>query len=167
MMTMTMWGSTRMTDAGPPAAAAPPPLQADPNASSGSLFEFNRPTVVALLYFATWFTGFSCVLGVILAYVWRAEPLSDWERSHHDYHIRTFWMLLGLVAGALMLVIVVLLAAYPSPPSQANDAVILLTLIAVGLLLMVGLVWLALRCVNALIKAQCRRPMPRPATWLV
>jgi len=59
-------------------------------------FEFNQPTIVALCYLASAVTGFPMLIGVILAYVWQGAPESDWETSHFRFHIRSFWIGIGL-----------------------------------------------------------------------
>lgn len=111
-----------------------------PEAASG--FDLNRPTIIALLYLASFLTGITALIGLVLAYVWKNEPHEPWERSHYSYHIRSFWY--GLI-GSLICGI--------------------LTLILIGLLGFVVLaVWLAVRTVLALLKAQRREPIPDPET---
>lgn len=146
-----------------PAPGAPPPLLRDPNASTGPLFEFNRPTVIVLLYLATYFTGLSAVVGVILAYVWRAEA-TEWEASHLTWLIRTFW--LGLAAMIIgLLAMLVGLAASSGGGVLGVDP--LAGILLAVLIVPAGLIWLLARCVRCLIRAQQRQPMPRPHSWLV
>lgn len=121
-----------MTDSdpsGPPAAAG---------------FDFNRPTIIALLYLASFLTAITGLVGLVLAYVWKNEPHEPWEPSHLSFHIRSFWY--GLV-GALVCAI--------------------LSFILIGLLGFVALaVWFVVRTVLALLKAQRREAIPDPATLL-
>ena len=107
-------------------------------------FEFNRPTIISLLYLSSAVLGVTAIVGVVLAYVWKGEAHDDWESSHFEYLVRTFWLaLLGAaVSVLLMLVLIGFILA-----------------VAVGVLVIV-------RCVLSLINAQKRMPMPNPQTWL-
>lgn len=107
-------------------------------------FDFNRPTIVALLYLIGVVTAAPTILAVILAYVWRSDVGEPWEASHYRYHIRSFW--LGLLWGAIGF---------------------LTMLLGVGfvILLLIPL-WLAVRSIVALAAAQRREPVPNPDSWL-
>jgi len=107
-------------------------------------FDFNRPTVISLLYLCSFFTGITALVGVVLAYVWRGETHEPWETTHYRYLIRTFWLgLLGGIAGAI------------------------LTLVLIGFLILPAVVVLVVvRCVLSLVNAQKRQPMPNADTWL-
>lgn len=108
-------------------------------------FEFNNPTIISLLYLASFLTGITGIVGVVLAYVWKGEPRAAWELSHYEYLIRTFWIFfIGTIVG------VVLIAALIG----------LLILPAVSILVVV-------RCVLSLLAAQKREPMPNPQSWLI
>ena len=48
-------------------------------------FEFNRPTIVNLLYLASPLLGVTAIVGVVLAYVWRGEPHEEWQMHIHFY----------------------------------------------------------------------------------
>jgi uncharacterized membrane protein len=115
----------------------PPPAQ-------GASFDFNRPTIVALLYLVSPLVGITAIVGVVLAYVWRGEPHPDWEDSHYLYLIRTFWI--GLLGSAICVVLMLVLIGFP-------------LLAALAVLIIV-------RCVLALVNAQKRQPMPSPTTLL-
>ena len=106
-------------------------------------FDFNRPTIVSLLYLGGFLTGISAIVGVVLAHIWRGEAHEPWVASHYTYLIRTFWLgLAGFVIGAV------------------------LTVVLVGFLVMIGLsVWIIVRCVMSLSNAQKQAPMPDPETW--
>lgn len=118
----------------------------DPVPASSS-FEFNKPTIVALLYLASLVTGLSMLIGLVLAYVWQGEPASDWEASHYRFHIRSFWI--GLALG--------ILAIIPT----------IMTLGLAGFILypLLGL-WLAVRTIKALLAAQRRDPIFDVETWI-
>ncbi len=107
-------------------------------------FEFNRPTIIGLLFAASYLTGVTAIIGVVLAYVWRAEPHLPWEGTHYAYLIRTFWIgVIGSVLGVLTL------------------------LIGVGFLILFAIgVWALVRTVMSLINAQKREPMKDPQTLL-
>jgi uncharacterized membrane protein len=111
--------------------------------SSG--FDFNHPTIISLLYLASPVLGITGLVGLVLAYVWKGEPHAEWETSHYQYLIRTFWIgLIGTVVSVLLMIVVIGF----------------LLLLAVGVLVLV-------RCVLALVNAQKRQPMPNPETLFV
>ncbi|MBM3594240.1 MAG: hypothetical protein FJX31_00215 [Alphaproteobacteria bacterium] len=108
-------------------------------------FDFNQPTIISLLYLSSFIFGVTGVVGVVLAYVWKAEPKTDWEASHYQYLINTFWI--GFVGSIVS---------------------VLLMIVLIGFLLIVAVAALVLvRCVLSLINAQKRKPMPNPGTLLV
>lgn len=110
-------------------------------------FDFNQPTVVSLLYLASVVTGLPMLIGVVLAYVWKGEAQNGWEESHLRYHVRSFWI--GIALG--------LLFAIPT----------VLTLGVAGFILYPALVlWLIVRSMKSLMKAQRREPMTNVTTWL-
>lgn len=121
---------------------------------------FNRPSLIAVLYLLTWFTGLTAIVGVILAYVWRREPAAEWEQSHWPYLIGTFWIaLLGAVLLGLGIAGVILL------DQQASD----LPALAIALAVILGPAWLIVllvRCIRVLVAAQAERPLPRPHALL-
>ncbi|WP_067734312.1 DUF4870 family protein [Novosphingobium naphthalenivorans] len=109
-------------------------------------FEFNNPTVISLLYLAAWVTGgLTGIIGAVLAFVWRNEPKADWEISHYQYHINSFWIALAGTALGMVLMIVL-----------------------VGFLLMGAVAILVIvRSVLALLNAQKHLPMPNPGSWTI
>jgi uncharacterized membrane protein len=108
-------------------------------------FELNRPTIVALLYLASFVVGITGIVGLVLAYVWRGDNAEAWEAGHYTYHIRTFWI--GLLASVLG---------------------VLLAIIGIGFLILLAVaVWVIVRSVVSLLNAQKRAPMADPATFLV
>jgi uncharacterized membrane protein len=105
-------------------------------------FEFNRPTIIGLLYAGSYITGVSGLIGLVLAYVWRGEAHEPWEATHYTYLIRTFWI--GLIAGVIGFITLIIGIGF-------------LILLAVG-------VWTLVRIVLSLINAQKRAPMADPQT---
>lgn len=124
-----------MTDFDPkPASSAP---------KSG--FDFNQPTIINLLYLASYVTGVTGIVGVVLAYAWRGDAKAAWEVSHYEYAIRTFWLFfLGMVVGTI------------------------LTLVLIGIPILIAVsVLVIVRCVMSILNAQKQVPMPNPGSWLV
>jgi uncharacterized membrane protein len=105
-------------------------------------FEFNRPTIIGLLYAGSYVTGISGIIGIVLAYVWRGETHEPWEATHYTYLIRTFWI--GVIAAVIGIVTLILGIGF-------------LIIMAIG-------IWTLIRVVLSLIKAQKREAMPDPQT---
>jgi uncharacterized membrane protein len=107
-------------------------------------FDFNRPTIIGLLFLASFAVGITGIIGIVLAYVWKNEPHETWEATHYSYNIRTFWFgLIGLFVGAV------------------------LTLVLIGILIFIAVsIWAIIRTILSLVKAQKREPMPDPQTLL-
>lgn len=142
---------------GPPQSMTPPatpgntPPPATPGAQSGpgatpaaTSFDFNQPTIVSLLYLSSFILGVTSIVGVVLAYVWKGESKEEWEASHFQYLINTFWI--GLVGSVISVILMLALIGF--------------------LLLPAVIVLVVVRCVLSLINAQKREPMPNPGTWL-
>lgn len=134
-------------DQGRPVGDTPPPVTPVRASGTASSFDFNRPTVICLLYLSSCVLGVTALIGLVLAYVWRGETQagSAWETSHFTYLIRTFWI--GL-AGAMVSV--------------------LLMIVLIGFVLIIGVaVWVIVRCVLSLVSAQKQEPMPDAETWWI
>ena len=112
--------------------------------SQSSSFDFNHPTIISVLYLSSFVLGVTVIIGVVLAYVWKGEPHGEWETSHYDYLIRTFWI--GLIGSVISFILMIVLIGF-------------LLWIAVAVLVVV-------RSVLSLINAQKQMPMPNPETWL-
>ena len=125
---------------GPVPGTPPPGTQAPPSSS----FDFNHPTIISLLYLSSMVLGVTAIVGIVLAYVWRGEAHPDWETSHYQYLIRTFW--LALVGSVVSVMLMIVLIGFP-------------LLFAIWVLVVI-------RCVLSLINAQKRQPMPNPETLL-
>lgn len=136
-----------MDDTTPTPTPTPEPTvrpQGTPPAATGG-FDLNQPTIISLCYLASFITGITGLVGVVLAYVWKGEPKAEWELSHYQYLIRTFWIgLIGSVVGFVLLIVLI------------GMLVLLATAALVGV-----------RSVLSLINAQKRAPMPNPDSWLV
>ena len=137
-------------------------MSEQPEVRSG--FQFNGPTVVGLLYLATYFTMCSALLGVILAYVWRRQPVPEWQQTQFAYLIRTFWLgLAGYAAMGLAAAAAVTIAG-EGPVRGAATVALTVLCFGGGLLLTVLLL---VRCARAIVTAQQRVPMVRPRSWTV
>lgn len=143
-------GDDRGNLEGPPASMSNPqagaqhsPPPSGPAATSPS-FDLNQPTIISLLYLSSFVLGITGLVGVVLAYVWKGQGGEEWEQSHYQYLINTFWI--GLVGGVVSVVLMVVLIGF-------------LLIFAVGALVVV-------RCVLSLINAQKREAMPNPGTLL-
>ena len=83
-------------------------------------------------------------MGIVLAHVWQGDNQASWADSHFSYLIRTFWFgFLGMIIAGV------------------------LSVVLIGFLMMpvIG-VWVGVRSVLSLIKAQRQEPMPDPKTLL-
>ena len=129
-----------------PTSSAEPAVrpQGTPPAAAGG-FDFNQPTIIGLLYIASFVTGITAIVGVILAYSWKGQPKAEWEASHYHYLIRTFWLgLIGSVVGFVLLIVLI------------------------GMFVMMAVAaWVLVRSVMSLINAQKHQPMPNPDSWLI
>ncbi|NML74694.1 hypothetical protein HHL25_11215 [Rhizobium sp. S-51] len=100
--------------------------------------------LVYILYLVSFLIGISGLVGLVLAYLNRGKA-GGWIESHYTYAIRTFWI--GLLYGLVSVV---------------------LTFVFVGVLLALGtVVWVVVRCVIGLQKANAGEPIAKPETWWV
>ena len=136
---------TTTRPASPDPAIAPQEVpQTAPPATAGG-FDLNQPTIISLLYLASFVTGVTAIVGVVLAYVWKDQAKAEWEVSHYRYLARTFWIgLIGSVVGFVLLIVLIGL----------------FILLATAVLVIV-------RSVMSLVNAQKHAPMPNPDSWLV
>jgi len=101
------------------------------------------PMVVYALYLISFVVGFTSVIGVVIAYVYRGRGPA-WLDEHYRYQIRTFWI--GLLYATIAS---------------------LLVLVAIGIPLLIALaVWLIVRCVKGFRGLQEKRAPDNVDTWL-
>lgn len=113
----------------------------------------NRPLVISLLYCATFFTGITGLVGVVLAYLFRNSASEEWEATHYPYLIRTFWIfILAVLLGIAALIAII----------ATQIAGVLLVVGAGALVVLSGV-----RAVISLVHAALEKPIPDPRTWLV
>lgn len=112
--------------------------------SSDSNFDLNKSTIISLLYIASFVVGITGLIGGILAFVWKEEVAGTWEESHLQYHIMTF--IVGIIVGVVG---------------------IILSFVLIGIPILLALaVWVLVRSVMSLLKAQKQEPMADPKTLL-
>jgi uncharacterized membrane protein len=100
--------------------------------------------IIWALYLGSFVTGISGIVGVVLAYMKRADLAGTPFESHAISAIRTFWI--SLVAGLICLV---------------------LTLVLIGPLLMLAVgAWVLSRSIRGLVKALDSKPIADPQGWL-
>lgn len=99
--------------------------------------------IIYILYLVSLVVGITSLIGVVMAYVYRADA-APWLLEHYRWQIRTFWIgLLYTFIGSL------------------------LTSIGVGyLILLAAVVWFIVRCVKGLQRLARRAPPLNVATWL-
>ncbi|MEP2102718.1 MAG: DUF4870 domain-containing protein [Parasphingorhabdus sp.] len=114
-----------------------------PQPTSGG-FDMNKATIISLLYLAGFVVGITGLVGIVLAFVWKDEVAGTWEESHLQFHIMTF--IVGLVGSVIGVILSIVLIGIP-------------ILIAVA-------VWVFVRSLLALLKAQKQEPIADPKTWL-
>ena len=132
----------RMTDIPTPGPTPTPPPGSQPPAGNG--FDLNQPTIISLCFIGSYFTGLSGLLGIVLAHVWQGDNQEEWAHSHFTYLIRTFWFgFIGIIVSAILVVFLIGLLLIPAV-----------------------MIWVGVRSVLSLIKAQKREPMPDPETLL-
>ncbi|MBF8223961.1 MULTISPECIES: DUF4870 family protein [Halomonadaceae] len=113
-------------------------------AEQGQAPDTTMAMVVYALFLASFVVGFTGIIGLVIAYVYRGKG-PQWLDEHYRYQIRTFWI--GLVYGLICLV---------------------LALIGIGFLLMLALaVWMIIRCVKGFKGLQEKRAPANVDTWLV
>lgn len=119
----------------------------------------NRPFIITLLYLATWFTGFSAIVGVVLAYVFKTGPSEEWEQTHFTYLINTFWLLLGVPILSLMIVLMV--------AAMLPEGIAIVVAIPLVFAALITFVLSGARTIVSMIHAVRGKPMPKPRTLLL
>jgi uncharacterized membrane protein len=98
--------------------------------------------VVYVLYLAAVITGVTALIGVVMAYIYRDEA-PGWLKTHYEFQIRTFWLMILYAIGCTIL-----------------------TFVLIGALLFVVLaVWWIVRCVKGIQYLDRRAAYPNPEAW--
>lgn len=100
--------------------------------------------LIYLLYFVGVLVGLTAIIGLVMAYLNKAEA-PDWLKTHYVWLIRTFWI--GLLFGLISAV---------------------LTVVLIGVLLALAtLVWLIVRLVQGMSYLGKNQPIPNPQSWML
>lgn len=106
--------------------------------------EARLPLIIYVLYLAGFVTGFSSIVGIVIAYVNKGEG-PEWIQSHYQFQIRTFWLGLLIGIGAVILMIPLFFTGPLIPLAVA--------------------IWFIVRCVFGIKYLSRREPHPNPTTW--
>lgn len=104
------------------------------------------PFIVYILYLSSLVFGVTGLIGLIMAYVSTGRA-PDWEKTHYQFQIRTFWL------GFFYITIVIAL---------------FFTIIFMPLAMLLGLmsgVWYIVRCVKGMMAYDAGEPIENPKTW--
>ncbi len=105
--------------------------------------EGDSARIIYVLYLVSLIVGVTSIIGVIMAYVYRADA-PQWVQSHYRFQIRTFWI--GLLYAFLSLLTVIII---------------------VGLFFAVfTFIWWIVRSAKGLKLLGEGAPYENPATWL-
>jgi len=145
-----------------------PATGSNPPAPAPNGITIQRPTIVGILYLANLFTGFSVVVGVILAYIWRGESeAQEWEKTHYTYHIYTFWIGFALFVLTFVCWIAMIFGSIAMQSGSHQPPPLFFIVFFGGFFVwLLAAAWFVARCVLSLIKANKQEPMPKPTTWL-
>jgi uncharacterized membrane protein len=114
------------------------PLAARYDAAEGA-----NANLVYILYLVSLVAGITSVVGLIMAYVNRAEA-PEWVQTHYRFQIRTFWIMLLFAMISIVTMIVV-----------------------VGFFFLVfTVVWFIVRCAKGMQQLSRGAPYENPATWM-
>ncbi len=111
--------------------------------TDGDAAEGRTANLIYILYLLNLIFGVTSFIGVIMAYVNKADA-PEWVQSHYRFQIRTFWI--ALLLGAIGAVT----AAF-----------------VVGILILAFLfIWWIARCVTGMRYFSEGRAHPNPASWM-
>ncbi|MDN6180060.1 MAG: DUF4870 domain-containing protein [Halomonas subglaciescola] len=122
----------------------PSPLASNVVHEASQAPDTTMATVVYALYLASFVVGFTSIIGVVIAYMYRGNGPA-WLDEHYRYQIRTFWI--GLLYATVT---------------------IILAFALIGLPLMLALaVWFIVRCVKGFKGLQEKRAPGNVNSWLI
>jgi uncharacterized membrane protein len=126
--------------------------------SYGAAHDRTLPAIVYALYLIGIVSGFTVLIGLLLAYLNRDQATPE-TRTHYTFLIRTFWLWIVwmLIGGALLIwggIFSLILVGLP--------------FLALGWIIL-GLVhaWFALRAIVGVIYLARGEAYPRPYSWLL
>ena len=100
--------------------------------------------VIYALYLASFVLGFTSLIGVVIAYVYKGKGPA-WLDEHYRYQIRTFWI--GLLYAVIFSLLTFILIGFP--------------------LLLALAIWLIIRCVKGFKGLQEKRAPSNVDSWLI
>jgi len=102
------------------------------------------PKLIYILFLANIVVPFLGLIGVVMAYVNKADA-PEWLQTHYHFQIRTFWIgLLYVMVGAILSVIII------------GWFIILFTI-----------VWMIIRCVKGMKSLDAQEAHPNPTGWML
>ncbi|QFT77802.1 hypothetical protein [Erythrobacter sp. THAF29] len=113
----------------------------------------NRPFVVGVLFILGLWTGFSVLVGVALAYLFRSREHEAWEASHFEFLIRTFWI--GFAAFVMLVPAMIIATVETNAPFW---------MFGLGVVLLLVVVFTSARTVLSIMRAIEAKPMPNPGS---
>ena len=124
----------------------------------GATEDRTLPAVTYALYLLAFATGFTAIIGVIVAYANQASA-GPQMRSHYTFLIRTFWI------GLVWMILAGMVLGIGIPLSFILIGIPLLILAKVMFAL--GAAWYGLRCIVGVIYLAQGEPYPRPYAALI
>lgn len=113
------------------------------NASPRAVSDTGLALIVYILYLAGFLTVITAIIGVIIAYI-QSDTADPIARSHFQFQIRTFWILLLYVVIGLAL-----------------------TVVGIGILILLwSLVWSIVRNIKGILALNENKPIADPKTWM-
>ena len=111
--------------------------------TTNSAEEGKTANLIYILYLVSLVVGITSIVGVIMAYINRADA-PQWVQSHYQFQIRTFWigLLYGVIGTALAAVVVGFL------------------------ILLFAVVWFVVRTVKGMGYVSKGQAVPDPTTWM-
>ena len=117
--------------------------QAPKNLPQRTISDSGLALAVYILYLAGFLTVFTAIIGVIIAYI-QSDTADPVARSHFQFQIRTFWILLLYVVAGLVL-----------------------TLVGVGVLILLwSLVWSIIRNIKGILALNENKPIANQQSWM-
>lgn len=116
------------------------------------------PGIVYGLYILQFFTGFTALIGVIMAYVCR-DRANAMARTHYDFLISTFWwsippLLLVVVMTIIGVPLMLVLIGFP-------------ILVAAGIVFLLWFIWYVVRCIVGAVRLAQGEAYPSPGAVLI
>lgn len=122
--------------------------------SSISPDERTIPLATHILMVLSVVTGFTGIVGVLMAYAFR-DKVSDDVRSHLEFAIHTFWI--GLIAFVAMFAMAFSFNIFPFAFVPVVSRLVFL----------LAILWVAVRSIIGLVRLHGGNPIPNPGTlWM-